>query len=170
MPIEIVDLYESLRRGVIDGAYIPLETLKGFKMGEVQKYTTASWKVGSVYAFYVVMNKNKWNSSSSGCPEDDYRFLQGIHRKMGSGVEQHRYRRQGVFHRNWAEQIIPLSDAEGARWVKAVEPVVEDFKKDLVSKGYKAEEVDGWLKFVKERIEYWKGQEKAKKVATAYKY
>jgi len=51
-----------------------------------------------------------------------------------------------------------------------VEPVIADYKKDLTSKGYKAAEVDAWLKFIKERIEYWKGQEKAQKVPTAYTY
>ncbi len=55
-----------------------------------------------------------------------------------------------------------------ARWVKASEPVVGDFKKDLGSKGYKASEVDSWTNFIGKRIEYWKAQEKAKKVPTAY--
>ena len=54
--------------------------------------------------------------------------------------------------------------------MKAAQPVVADFKKDMVSKGYKAAEVDSWLGFIKERIEYWKGQEKAKKVPTVYQY
>lgn len=39
-----------------------METLKGFNTGELLKYTTASWRVGSAYCFYVLMNKNKWNS------------------------------------------------------------------------------------------------------------
>ena len=60
--------------------------------------------------------------------------------------------------------------AREAKMVKAVEPVVVDYKKDLVSKGFKAAEVDVWLNFIKERIEYWKGQEKAQKVPTAYQY
>jgi hypothetical protein len=67
-------------------------------------------------------------------------------------------------------QIIPLSDAESARWIKAAQPVIEDYKKDLVSKGFKAADVDNWLKYIQERIEYWKGQEKAKKIPTAYQY
>ncbi len=62
MPIEMVDLYESLRRGVIDGNMGPLEQLKGFKIGELIKYVTESWKVGSVFGFYVTMNKRKWDS------------------------------------------------------------------------------------------------------------
>jgi endonuclease YncB( thermonuclease family) len=40
----------------------------------------------------------------------------------------------------------------------------------MVSKGYKAGEVDGWLSFIAERIEYWKAQEKAKKIPTPFSY
>ena len=47
---------------MIEGALLPLETLKGFKTGEVIKYVTASWRVGSTYASYVLMNKQKWDS------------------------------------------------------------------------------------------------------------
>ena len=36
--------------------------LKGWKVGELAKYLTASWKVGSTNTFYAVMNKEKWNS------------------------------------------------------------------------------------------------------------
>jgi hypothetical protein len=39
-----------------------------------------------------------------------------------------------------------------------------------MGKGYQAAEIDGWLSYIKERIEYWKGQEKAKNIATVYKY
>ena len=46
--------------------------------------------------------------------------------------------------------------------------MIADFKKDMVSKGFKPAEVDGWLAFIKERIEYWKGQEKAKKIPTPF--
>ena len=43
-------------------------------------------------------------------------------------------------------------------------------KKDLVSKGYKAADVDEWIRFVDSRIVYWKAQEKAKKIPTSYEY
>ncbi len=69
-----------------------------------------------------------------------------------------------------AVEIIELSDAEVGRWIKAGDAVIADFKKDLTGKGYKLAEIDSWLSFIKERIEYWKGQEKAKKIATVYKY
>jgi TRAP-type C4-dicarboxylate transport system substrate-binding protein len=31
-------------------------------------------------------------------------------------------------------------------------------------------EVDSWMSYIQERITYWKGQEKARNIPTAYKY
>ena len=62
VPFEMSDVYEALRRGVLEGANLSLEPLKNFRFGEVVKYVTASWRVGSNGVFYVVMNKDKWNS------------------------------------------------------------------------------------------------------------
>ena len=169
IPIETPDLYDSLKRGVIEGALLPLETLKGFKTGEVQKYVTASWKVGSAYCFYVLMNKQKWDS----LPADVKKVINEFSKEFTErwAVEWNNIDIEGrEYFTKQGGQIIPISDAESARWIKAAQPVIDDYKKDLISKGYKAKEIDGWLSFVRERIEYWKGQEKAKKVPTAYQY
>jgi TRAP-type transport system periplasmic protein len=169
MPIETVDLYEALRRGVIDGTYTPVETLKGFKTGEVLKYTSATWKVGSVFAFYVVMNKNKWNALPPDVQKTFTEFSKEFIERWA--VEWNNIDIEGrEFFLKQGGQVIPVSDAEGAKMAKAAEPVIADYKKDLTSKGFKAAEVDGWVNFVRERIEYWKGQEKAKNIPTAYQY
>ncbi|MGD0237455.1 MAG: hypothetical protein ABSC55_23365 [Syntrophorhabdales bacterium] len=57
-----------------------------------------------------------------------------------------------------------------SKWIKTAEPVIGDFKKDLTAKGYKGSEVNSWMIFIKERIEYWKGQEKTRKIPTPYRY
>jgi TRAP-type transport system periplasmic protein len=169
MPIETVDLYEALRRAVIDGTYTPLETLKGFKLGEVEKYSSATWKVGSVFQFYVVMNKRRWDSLP---PDVQKTFTDFSKEFLGRwAVEWNKIDIEGRdFFTKLGGQVITVSDAEQAKMVKAVEPVIVDYKKDLMGKGYKAAEVDGWVNYVKERIEYWKGQEKAQKIPTAYNY
>jgi TRAP-type C4-dicarboxylate transport system substrate-binding protein len=169
MPIEIVDTYESLRRGVIDGNMGPLEQLKGFKIGEVEKFTTASWKVGSVFAFYVIMNKEKWAS----LPADVQTTISAFSKEFTErwAVEWNNIDIEGrEFFKSQGGQIVTISDEEVVKWSTASQVVIEDFKKDLVSKGYQASEVDGWLSFVRERIEYWKTQEKAKNIPTAYQY
>ena len=65
-------------------------------------------------------------------------------------------------------QIIPLSDAEAAKWVKAVEPIIGSYKKNMVAKGHKEAEIDGWLSYIKERIEYWKKEQKQRKVLAPF--
>jgi TRAP-type C4-dicarboxylate transport system substrate-binding protein len=169
IPVETPDLYDSLKRGVIEGALLPLETLKGFKTGEVLKYVTASWKVGSAYCFYVLMNKQKWDS----LPSDVQKVIDEYSREFTErwAVEWNNIDIGGRdFFISKGGQIVPISDAESARWIKAAEPVIDDYKKDLVSKGHKAGDIDGWLSFVRERIEYWKGQEKIKQIPTSYQY
>jgi TRAP-type transport system periplasmic protein len=169
MPIEMMDLYESLRRSVIDGNLGPMEQLQGWKTGEVLKYITTSWKVGSTDTFYVAMNKSSWTS----LPEEVKKVLTAVtktYREKWAVLWNNIDIDAAGFLKTQGGQILPLADEEAARWVKAAEPVVVAFKQDLVSKGYKAEEIDGWITYIKERIEYWKGQEKAAKIATIYQY
>jgi TRAP-type C4-dicarboxylate transport system substrate-binding protein len=169
MPIETPDLYEAIRRGVVDGAYLTMETYKGFKTGELLKYNTDSWKVGSVYAFYIIMNKAKWNA----LPPEEQKIFTDVGKefieKYAVGFNNIDIEGRNFFLKQGGKDI-PITEAESAKWVKAVQPVIADFKKDMVSKGFKPAEVDGWLAFIKERIEYWKGQEKAKKIPTPFTY
>ena len=169
MPIETPDLYEAIRRGVVDGAYLTMETYKGFKTGELLKYNTESWKVGSVYAFYVIMNKQKWNS----LPPDVQKVFTDVSKEFAEhyavGFNTIDIEGRDYFIK-LGGKMVPLSSAESARWIKAVQPVVADFKKDMVSKGYKAAEVESWLSFIRERIDYWKRLEKARNIPTPFQY
>jgi TRAP-type transport system periplasmic protein len=169
MPIEMVDLYESLRRNVIDGNFGPMEQLKGFKIGEIIKYTTACWKIGTSYTFYVVMNRAKWDA----LPPDIKKIFQETANEFKDkwAVQWNEIEIEGVqFLKSQGGQIIPISDAEAARWVQASQPVIGEFRKDLIGKGFSEKEVDSWLAFVKERVDYWKAQEKMNKIPTAYEY
>jgi TRAP-type C4-dicarboxylate transport system substrate-binding protein len=169
MPVEIVDLYEALKRGVAEGAYLTMETFKGFKTGELLKYCTESWKLGSVFAFYLVMNKEKWDTLSP----DVQKVLVDVSKKY---VEEYAVGFNKIdiegrdFFLKQGGKMVTISNEESAKWVNAVQPVIADYKKDLIAKGYTENEVDTWLKFVNERINYWKGQEKLKKIPTPFKY
>ncbi|MBW2039822.1 MAG: TRAP transporter substrate-binding protein, partial [Deltaproteobacteria bacterium] len=54
--------YEALQKGVVEATFSPMEVLKGWKQGEVIKYTTECYSVGYTTAFFVAMNKKKWDS------------------------------------------------------------------------------------------------------------
>jgi len=169
IPIETPDLYDGLKRGVIEGAYLPDETLKGFKTGELIKYITASWRIGSAYCFYVLMNKQKWGS----LPADVQKVMADFSKEFIERwtVEWNNIDIEGKdFFLKQGGQIVTIPDADSPQWVKAVRPVIDDYKKDLVSKGHKAADIDDWISFVDKRIQYWKGEEKAKKISTTYEY
>ena len=50
---------------------------------------------------------------------------------------------------------LELSEAEGARWQKAVAPMIEDWVKSMVARKFSETEVRGWITYMKERIAYW---------------
>ena len=52
-------------------------------------------------------------------------------------------------------QFIELSDAEAAKWKKAVEPVINSWIERLGKQGYPESEVRDWISFLKERYEYY---------------
>jgi len=169
IPIETPDLYDGLKRGVIEGALLPLETMKGFKTGELIKYVTASWRVGSAYCFYVTMNKQKWNS----LPADVQKVMTDFSKEF---IERWTLEWNnidiggGEYFKSNGGKIESVADADSPKWIKAVQPVIADYKKDLAAKGHKAADIDEWISFVNKRIQYWKGEEKAKKIPTSYQY
>ena len=159
VPLQMPDVYDALLRGVIDGVTVDLSTLKYWKFAEVTKYVTADWQLGTGITFYWVMNKNKWNALSPDFQKVLTEVASEAREKQASLWDQMDIEGRDLFKSKGGE-VISLSDAEVARWIKAVEPVLADYKKSMVSKGYKEADVDGWVKYIRERIEYWHKEQK----------
>ena len=166
VPIEWGDIYDSLRKGVISGTMLPLETMKGTNSGEVLKYVTSAWKIGNVYTFYVLMNKKKWDSLPVEVQKVITDYNKDFLEKWPGEWNSVDYEGLDFFKKNGG-QVITISQTESARWVKAVEPIIENYKKELVAKGFNIAEVDDWVKFIRERINYWHGQQKALNIPAA---
>jgi len=159
VPLELADTYEALRRGVIEGCLGPLEQLKGWRLGELTKYVTASWQVGSCNTFYAVMNKEKWDA----LPADLKKIFDetAAEFKIRHAQAWNEIDREGIeFLKSRGGQVIQLPEGEARRWEKAVEPVIANYKKDLISKGFKAGDVDGWIAYIRERIAFWEKKSK----------
>jgi TRAP-type C4-dicarboxylate transport system substrate-binding protein len=164
IPLEMPDVYDALRRAVIDGILVDLSTLKYWKFAEVVKNVTSTWRLGTGITFYFVMNKSKWDALPPDIQKIFTQVAAETKDKQGALWNQMDIEGVDVF-KSQGGQIIPLADAEVAKWKKAVEPVVVDYKKNMVSKGTKETDVDGWLKYIGDRIEYWKKQQKDKGIA-----
>ncbi len=153
-PTPMMEVYDAIAKGVIHGVNTPFETLKTFRFAEVVGYTTANWQIGNTYAFYVVMNKNSYKKLSPDlkeifdglCGEFKERFALMWNRIDAEGMD---------FAIKKGVEIIYLSPQEAARWKNATAPVVEKYVKEMVGKGYPEAEVRGWIKFIRDRIDYW---------------
>ena len=167
VPVEMADIYDGLQRGVVDGLLTSMEVQKGWKTGELIKYATLSWPVGTAYTFYVVMNKGKWDKM----PDDAKKVFNevSLEWKDKYGIASNEIDIEGRdYLKKFGGQLIPLSADEVKRWTTAAEPSIEKHTKELEAKGYKKAEIEGWIKFVRERTDYWAKREKELKVAAPY--
>ncbi len=137
------DSYDALRTGVVDGILNPIEAMKGWKIGEVVNYTIENY--GSAYStsFFVVMNKQKWNS----LPRDIQTTIEELDEewieKQGKLWDEiDKEGRDFMVQRK--NKFIALSKEEDARWAEKVKPVIYEYVKELKAKGLPGEEA---LKF-----------------------
>ncbi|MGQ9661782.1 MAG: TRAP transporter substrate-binding protein [Kiritimatiellia bacterium] len=127
------ETYDALAKGVVEATLCPIETLKGWKQGEVIKYVVDSRIVGYTTAMFVVMNRAKW----AALPED----IQKIFSDVSTGwVARHgeawdEADRQGrAFVTELKREIITLPQAEQERWKAAVKPILDDYIAEAAKK------------------------------------
>jgi TRAP-type C4-dicarboxylate transport system substrate-binding protein len=121
--------YQSLQKGVVDGSAHPLEANKGWKLGDVVDYVTCAYSAAYTTAFYVVMNKDKWDSISAG----DQKIIEEINKEFEDkhGKAWDSSDMKGIrYFLNQGNTMIGLDEDESQRWEEAVEPVIEKYVKE----------------------------------------
>ncbi|MBW2649672.1 MAG: TRAP transporter substrate-binding protein [Deltaproteobacteria bacterium] len=128
------DTYEALQKGVVEGTFTPIETLKGWRQAEVVKYTTNCTGVGYTTAMFVVMNPEKWNA----LPKDLQKIMEDVSEEW-IGVHGEAWDRgddEGrAYTLSQGNEIIALSEEENKRWAEAVGPVIENYISATEEKG-----------------------------------
>jgi TRAP-type C4-dicarboxylate transport system substrate-binding protein len=142
------ETYDALRTGVAEGAMAPIQALKGFRWGEVIKYTILNY--GSSYStgFFVAMNKSKWNS----LPPDIQKIFEQVSAEYleKTGALWDSTDKIGVqFITEKGVKMIPLSKEEDARWAMAVKPLLSGYVDEMKAKNLPGEEA---LKFCQDYI------------------
>jgi TRAP-type C4-dicarboxylate transport system substrate-binding protein len=139
----MTDAYDALSKGVTDGVLCPDEALEGFKLGEVISYTTEDYSAAYSTAFFVVMNKAKWNS----LPQDIQAIIEKIDEEWieKTGKNWDAIDKSGkLFAEKNGVKGIPLSAQESARWAAAARPLLDDYVKSMKEKNLPGDQV---LKF-----------------------
>ncbi|MGD9045465.1 MAG: TRAP transporter substrate-binding protein [Desulfobacterales bacterium] len=158
-PTPIMEAYDGIAKGVLDGIYGNYEILKAFRLAEVAKFSTYCRKIGAAFPFYTIMNKNSYKKLPPDLKEifDD---LCGEYREryalMWTQIE---YGGKN-FGGSKGMEFIDITGEEGERWAKAVEVVVENQVKKMVGKGFSESDVRSWIAFLKERNEYYAKKQK----------
>ncbi|GAB4262581.1 TRAP transporter substrate-binding protein [Deferrisoma sp.] len=129
------ETYQSLAKGVVDGALFPIEALKGWRLGEVVKYTTLSYSAAYTSGFFVVMNKQKWNALPDSAKKVIDEVSQEFIPKSAAAWDQIDEEGKKNYIEKQGGHLVELSAEEAARWKKAVEPVIEEYVKDKEAKG-----------------------------------
>ena len=136
--------YEALQKGVVEGTLSPIEVLKGWRQAEVIKYTTACFSVGYTTAFYVVMNKKKWQT----LPKDVQQVMTKVSKewipKHGAAWDESDAEGR-KYTLSLGNEIISLFPEESEKWRAAVRPVIDEFIQAAEKKGMPAEKYVRYL-------------------------
>lgn len=147
------ETYDALSRNVVDGACFPYEPLESWKLGEVIKFSTEIWSVGYSNGWYVAMNRRKWDS----IPLEWQKIIQEVSQEY-IDKQSKAWDESSIGGKNFllkhGGKVITLSEEEGEKWRKAVEPVLDEYVKMTKSKGLPGDEV---LKFA---LDYLKQHQK----------
>jgi TRAP-type C4-dicarboxylate transport system substrate-binding protein len=137
--------YEALQKGVVEGTFAPMETLKGWKQAEVIKYTTDCSAIGYTTAMFVVMNRGKWDT----LPADVQQVFEAVSKEW-IDVHGETWDKDDAAGREFTlslgNQILELSGDENARWEKAVQPIMDGYAAAAKEKGLAGDEYVSTLK------------------------
>ena len=145
VPKSMRESYQMLQKGVTDGSVHPLESNKGWKLGEVVHYVVESYSVAYTTSFGVWMNKDKWNKISPKSQKIITALNEEFAAKHGEAWDSSDEAGLAFFKKHGGK-VVSLSDAESAKWAKAVQPVFTSYAKKVKAKGINGQEVIDFIK------------------------
>lgn len=128
------ETYEALQKGVVDATFCPMETLKGWRQGEVIQSVTDTSAIGYTTAMFVVMNKSAWAKLSPAQQQILMDVSQEWIDKHGAAWDQaDQEGRQ--FIDQLGRPVYDLSQADQQRLKAAVEPILQEYIQQAEAKG-----------------------------------
>jgi TRAP-type transport system periplasmic protein len=146
--IPVGETYDALQRGILDGLFTPIESLKGWRFGELIKTSIENYAVSNIISMFVVMNKDKWNSISKADQQTIDKINEEWIEKRGRLWVQ-----LDDESREWSIQkgvkFIRATKREEAETAEKMKTVLATYVREKKAKGLPAEEA---LKFCQEYI------------------
>lgn len=141
--------YQAMQKGVVDGGFHPLETNKGWKVGEVVDYLTKTSAAAYTTVFFVVMNKDVWASLSPAAQRAVTEVSKEWISRHGEAWDQSDREGLEFFLAQPGNAVITLDKNETERWEQAMEPLFTKYEQECAQKN-----VDGQalLRFVRKAL------------------
>lgn len=134
------DSYQNIQKGVVDGGIYPVETNKGWRLGEVVSYMTDTYAAAYTTAFFVVMNQDKWQS----LPQDIQKIIQEINSewitKHGKAWDESDKEGLAYFTKK-GNKVIHLDAHEAKNWKAAVQPIIKNYIQAVSAKGINGQQI-----------------------------
>jgi len=120
------ETYEALQKGVVEATFCPIETLKGWKQGEVINHVTETSVIGYTTSMFVVMNKKAWDDLGADLQKVFTDVSAEWVAKHGQAWDQ--ADQEGAdFVKELQREVITLDAVEQQRWQAAVQPILDDY-------------------------------------------
>lgn len=128
------ETYDALQKGVVEGTLCPIETLKGWKQGEVIEYITDTKAIGYTTAMFVAMNRQTWDR----LPKELQQVVTDVSAEFVDrhGLAWNQADAEGrAFVHELGREIIPLSPEEEQRWKEQMTPIVAEYVRRTMANG-----------------------------------
>lgn len=128
------ETYDALSRGVVDGSMGPQESLEGWRWGEVVKSSTECYGAAYSTAFFVAMNKARWEA----LPADVQQVFAAVSEEWipKTGQAWDEMDKAGkAFAVGRGNRVIALATEENDKWAKAVQPILDAYVESMKAKG-----------------------------------
>ena len=129
------DSYQSIQKGVVNGGIYPVETNKGWKMGEVVDYLTDTTAVAYTTTFFVVINKDVWASLSPEVQKAMTEVSRDWIPRHGKAWDDSDKEGLEFFLAQQGNAVVTLEPAEAERWAKAMEPIFGEYEAECAKVG-----------------------------------
>ena len=142
------DTYEALRKGVVEGTLCPIETLKGWRQGEVIDSVVRIPSGGYTTAMFVVMNQDTWRR----LPPDIQQIFRQVNEewipKHGQAWDAADAEGES-FVLSLGKTVTTLTPAEDAVAREKIAPVLAEWSAAVNAKGLPGDEA---LAFLQEQV------------------
>jgi TRAP-type C4-dicarboxylate transport system substrate-binding protein len=128
------ETYEALQKGVVEATLCPIETLKGWKQGEVISFVTQADGLGYTTAMFVTMNKERWAKLApelqAVISEVSREWIDKHGEAWNSADDEGR-----AFVTQLKHEIFTLPPDQQKVWIERIAPVLQDFSTRSAQKG-----------------------------------